>query len=147
MNNAKYLGQRRSDGARNELLYSQEEGLGGGQSPSTIDELCRRNSRASDAQRHNLTSEQTKSESLRPDTGEPSPKGLEKHRRRVVPDLWSRNLRRVQGSSSGIDFIVELGRDWGNGLLPRRRNGGNALVHGNSWWMFRSEGRLSCGEN
>ena len=85
-----------------------------------IDKLRRRNVRTSDTQRHELTGEQTEDKPLRPDTDESSPKGLEKNRRRIEPDLRSRNLL-VQGEGGGIGLFIELGRDWGSGLLPGRR--------------------------
>jgi len=81
MNKAEYLGQGWSDNPWNEALHPQEEGLGGRENPSTFDEFGRRDIHTGDTQRHELTGDHTEDEPLRPDTGKPSQKGLEKHRR------------------------------------------------------------------
>lgn len=90
------------------VAYSHERGLGGRKCPSTVDKFRCRNARTGQAQRQELASEQTEDESLRPDAGESSPKGLEKRQRRIEPDFWSRYILRIQGLSGEIALIREL---------------------------------------
>lgn len=92
------------------VSHSQEEGLGSRQSPPTLDKFRRRDIRTCGTERQELTSKQAESEPLRPYASKSSPKGLEKHQRRVEPDPWSWNIH-GHGPSAGIGFILELERD------------------------------------
>ena len=89
-------------------LHSQKEGLSDWQGPSTLNKLCGSDVGTCNAQRHELASEQAEYESLRPNASKPSPKTLEKHRRRVELDFRSRVLLHGYGPSSGIDLILGL---------------------------------------
>lgn len=121
MNRVKYLRKKTIRIARGEKSqsHSHEEGLKSGQCPPTTNKFRGRNVGTSDTQRHNLTGQQAKDEPLRPDTNEPIPKTLEKHRWGIETDFWPVILVRTHGLSLA-DFILVLRSGWGRAFRPCR---------------------------